>query len=546
MPPDAPKVLDALGITNLNNVSVITGLDKAGFVSKTTVAFDGSPQGLFQIAGAKPLAASDLASVPADAVSAVVLRLDADALYDAFFKIVEQADPKAKADMLAGIGQMEKQFGLKLREDILQPLGDTISIFNSAKEGGPMGGTAVIALKDPQKAKATHEKLFQILQAKTQGKPAAPAIKKSNLVGKEIYTLKIPGPQMFAPAWCLTDKELIVGMTPEKLQAYLSRPADFKSLGQTPELAKTIEGGSGPLAVVYFDTKQMFDSVYQTLPLLMMMAAPTLQQQGINLNASMLPSPNAIRPHLLPLVATVRKTAVGIEITERSSLPMAVAMSPANPIAIALLLPAVQAAREAARRAQGTNNLKQIGLAMHNYHDARKSFPPAFKADKDGKPLLSWRVLILPYLEEEELYGQFNLDEPWDSAHNKPLIAKMPGVYKSPNSRFSGEGKTNYLTVRGEKTVFSGSKGIRIAEITDGTSNTIMAVEASDEKAVPWTKPDDFEYDEKDPMAGLSGLHASVFLVLFADGSVQAISGSLDADMLKAFFTRNGGEPVNR
>src|ERR1700676_3675353 len=102
-------------------------------------------------------------------------------------------------------------------------------------------------------------------------------------------------------------------------------------------------------------------------------------------------------------------------------------------VLIALLLPAVQAAREAARRAQCVNNLKQIGLAMHNYHSTYDCFPPAVTADDQGRPLLSWRVLILPYLEEAPLYAQFHLDEPWDSPHNLPLASKMPRVYTCPS-----------------------------------------------------------------------------------------------------------------
>src|SRR4051794_3818491 len=98
-------------------------------------------------------------------------------------------------------------------------------------------------------------------------------------------------------------------------------------------------------------------------------------------------------------------------------------------VLIALLVPAVQAAREAARRSQCVNNLKQIGLAMHNYNSAYDVFPPAVITDPDGKPLLSWRVLLLPFLDEQALYEQFKLDEPWDSPNNKPLLSRMPKVF---------------------------------------------------------------------------------------------------------------------
>lgn len=208
------------------------------------------------------------------------------------------------------------------------------------------------------------------------------------------------------------------------------------------------------------------------------------------------------------------------------------------------LQPAAEAAQEDDRRAQSTNNMKQVTLAMHNYHDKHKHFPPAYVADKDGKPLLSWRVLMLPYLRQNDLYEQFHLDEPWDSQHNKQLIARMPTFYESPDSTVSGEWKTNYLTVRGEGTVFPGKKPIRFAEIRDGTSNTIVLVEVHDDRAVIWTKPDDFEYDPRDPMKDLVDSSSAGFLAGLADGSVRFVWSSTEPTVLKAFFTRDGGEKV--
>ena len=214
---------------------------------------------------------------------------------------------------------------------------------------------------------------------------------------------------------------------------------------------------------------------------------------------------------------------------------------------MALLLPAVQAAREAARRAQSTNNLKQLMLAMFNYHDARKAFPAQAIYSDEGKPLLSWRVAILPYIEEQALYDQFHLDEPWDSEHNKQLIAKMPQVYLCPSSHLNqADGKTTYVAPVGEELIFDGTKdGARLQRITDGTSKTIMLVDASDDAAVVWTKPDDLEYDAENPLKGLTGHHPGIFNAGIADGSVRAISLDIDLDTLRALFTKAGGEVIN-
>jgi hypothetical protein len=215
-------------------------------------------------------------------------------------------------------------------------------------------------------------------------------------------------------------------------------------------------------------------------------------------------------------------------------------------VLVALLLPAVQAARQAARRTQGMNNLKQIMLALHFHHDTFKTFPAHASYSEDGKPLLSWRVHMLPFLEEQALYDQFHLDEPWDSEHNKKLIEQMPAVFLSPNSANTPDsGLTNYVAPMGEGFVFDGTEqGARLLDITDGLSNTIALVEVDDEHAVPWTAPEDWEYNEEDPTTGLFGLHPGIGLVALCDGSVQAISEYIDVDTLRALFTRAGGEAV--
>jgi hypothetical protein len=262
--------------------------------------------------------------------------------------------------------------------------------------------------------------------------------------------------------------------------------------------------------------------------------------------ASLLPSPRAIRPHLRPALTSVRRTAAGIEITERHTLPGG-NVSLLLPAGVGTLLFGIGPMLASQDEQTSTNNMRQIGLAIHNYIQAQPNhtFPPAYTTDSNGKPLLSWRVLILPYLDQNELYEQFHLDEPWDSPNNKKLIARMPAVFRAPGSKVSVQNKTNYLSVRGEDTIFTGEEKTTLAQIHDGTAYTIMTVEVADEKAVPWTKPDDFKYDEKKPTAGLVGLRRRGFIAGFGDGSVRRIKSSIKAATLNALFTRDGGETIN-
>ena len=214
-------------------------------------------------------------------------------------------------------------------------------------------------------------------------------------------------------------------------------------------------------------------------------------------------------------------------------------------ILVALLLPAVQAAREAARRAQSSNNLKQIALAMLNYHDIHKEFPPRANFGDDGKPLLSWRVHILPFIEQQRLYKQFHLDEPWDSEHNKQLIDQMPPIYRNPSSSPSANMAT-YLVPAGKGSIFEGQEGTSFAKIADGTSNTLLVLEVNEDAAVVWTKPDDLEYDADDPLAGLGKAHPGGFNAALADGSVRFISITIDPQLFLRLLTMADGQPVGQ
>jgi Protein of unknown function (DUF1559) len=216
------------------------------------------------------------------------------------------------------------------------------------------------------------------------------------------------------------------------------------------------------------------------------------------------------------------------------------------PVALGLMLPAVQKVREAAGRAQGSNNLKQLGLAMHNYHDVNGKMASNIY-DKNGKPILSWRVHMLPYIEQDNLYRQFKLDEPWDSDNNKRLIESMPKVYMVPNAKPTKPGTTFYQGFTCAKGTSPRSffiddpKGrTSFAQITDGTSNSLMIVEAAE--AVVWTKPDDLVYDPKKDLPKLGGHSANGFNALFGDGSVRFIRDMVDKMTLKALVTIDGGE----
>jgi RNA polymerase sigma factor (sigma-70 family) len=194
-----------------------------------------------------------------------------------------------------------------------------------------------------------------------------------------------------------------------------------------------------------------------------------------------------------------------------------------------------------AKGEKSTNNLKQIGLAMHNFAQDRGNFPPA-AIRKDGKPLLSWRVALLPYLDEKALYEKFHLDEPWDSPHNKTLLDQMPDVYAPVLVKDEPKYSTFYQVFAGPSALFGGDDGPKLQDIKDGMANTIMVVEAA--KPVLWTRPDDLPFGKEKPLPELGGLFKDGFHAGLADGSVRFINKKVDPDTLRALITSNGGEVI--
>jgi hypothetical protein len=189
---------------------------------------------------------------------------------------------------------------------------------------------------------------------------------------------------------------------------------------------------------------------------------------------------------------------------------------------------------------------------MMDYHNTYGRLPPVAIKSKDGKPLLSWRVLLLPWLEEQRLFAKFHLDEPWDSPHNLPLLDKLPDIY---SSMFEAKGLTHYQVVVGPGTAFE-KDGLTWNDFPDGRKNTILVVDAVE--GVPWTKPADIAYDPNARMPVLGRTHyysirfgrytlgaRQVFTAAFADGAIHFIRIDKDQESMRGFVTRNGSEALD-
>jgi prepilin-type processing-associated H-X9-DG protein len=215
-----------------------------------------------------------------------------------------------------------------------------------------------------------------------------------------------------------------------------------------------------------------------------------------------------------------------------------------------LLLPRMMSSMPVSGQAQCSNNLKQIGLAMHNYHDTYRCLPAAVLTDENDRPMRSWRVAILPFVEQAPLYNLYDFNEPWDGPNNGLLLGDFPMGYRCPQDNASGPFETSYVMIVGEGTLGGlPNEEVSFAKVLDGTSNTIIVIEVAG-AGIPWMEPRDMTVEEAvtfitDPAASqFQQVHPGGVNVLMADGSVRFLPNSIDPQVLRLLLTRNDGQPI--
>jgi hypothetical protein len=544
--PQAVRVWSELGLADVSSVSYVGGLDERGYASRGLIATK-KYNGILSLFASQPLTKEAVSIVPGNALAGGVMRFSPKHTYATIRKIVGQIDPESAVKMDAGLASLQESTGIQLA-DLLSALGDTWSVYHAGS--GLMGIPELVvsvSVHDRAALEDIHEKFLEfirpLLAANADSDGLQPSIAETTISGHKSFYLKgLP----IAPTWCISDSHLTIAISTQALKTHFARRPSAKSLADQPQVAERLAAGSGPLAIYFNDTRKGLQSLYTMLPTLANLASGELSKRNIEFDPSVIPAWETISEHIQPSVYSVHRGEHGIEFYSQETIPVASVSGVGTPVAVLLLLPAVNAARAAARRAHSLNQLRQIALAIANFEAAMGRLPAASIKTAQGKPGLSWRVKILPYLEENELYKEFRLDEPWDSEHNKKLIAKLPECFRSPVSQAEA-GKTNYLAVRGANSVIAETntnQGIRTRDIKDGTSRTIMLVEVNDDRAVTWTKPDDYEWTAENPAQGMGDLHpGEIFLAAFADCSVRVFERSIDKDSLKAMYTRSGREP---
>lgn len=587
--PKLPPALAVLGLDKIKRIDYRWGFQEDALVTITRIVAPAPRTGVAALLDQPTFDVKTLPPIPAAADEFAVFTLDLERTYDRLAGLAEAADPEVKAQFFAMEDGFLNLTGRSLRADVLRHVGPKFAYYTIPVRGNlptnPISGIASSMLRVPKTVSLIEVRdaagFAPVLDAlvikandairtaiggdRARGKSFGFIPLKGDVKG---WVLVLPPTVVpFAagarPTFLLGKNYLVCGTTPDVARKALALEGKPNALADGP-LAKAVAQMPGNLTFVGIsDTREsLLPEIVANLPALLAWI-PKVEQTplvgangaplrrlalgGVLLGPEMVPDPEAIRPYLFPAMYAITVDDAGISFLSRESVP---GLNPttAAPIAAAVFLPAIGAARAAARQMHSTKNLHQIGLAMLNYESTIGRLPATIR-DKDGKPLLSWRVQLLPYLEEAALFNEFKLDEPWDSPHNKPLMARMPTSFTVAGS-VPVPGMTYYRGFAGAGTLFDPDvkEGVKIADVLDGTSNTIAVVEARE--AVEWTKPDsDLAFDAKDEapktlIGKLGGHSRGGFNVLLLDSSVRFVKESVAPAVLRALITRNGGEAI--
>jgi prepilin-type processing-associated H-X9-DG protein len=569
-----------LGLDGLKRIELRWGFQDDALLSVLRLVAPEPRRGMLALLDQPSFRLSSLPPLPADVTGFTVMSIDLAKSYDQVDRLIKQADPDAKVG-LANPTLLAQQ-GLDLRRDFLAHLGPMVALYTQAPireesrnaaellASRAAGFTVSAQLRDQAAVARVMDPLVQTIPRVMRQQLQQARGNRFIQILATLNIRKIDGsmphyvvnlPQNLVPAPFSTSLRPTVLLHGGQFVLGASTAAAERAVAAGPRWEPTG-------ALIPIMRQLPADMVYLSVSdprvgtRVMSMALPVLVRQinaeialgerrlgkvpkdvYLRLDPEIIPPVEDLNRRLFPSWTSIAVDRSGASLTHREAIPTM--SSPAvGAGVIALLMPSIQSALEAARRARCVNNLRQMVLAMHNYHSANNSFPRAASVDENGKPLLSWRVAILPYLQQNELYNKFKLDEPWDSPHNKELLKEMPAVFLCGDRAKPEPFTTNYRTLVGPGAAFEKSRDTGIADFTDGTSNTVLVVEAKE--AVLWTKPDDLTFDPAaaPSLYGAGSPHTGGFNAGLADGSVRFIKNTIERLVFKNLVTRNGGEVI--
>jgi hypothetical protein len=583
------ELVRAAGLDGLRSIVMRSGFQGAATVSDVRVERSEKRSGLMALGDQKPITLKDLPPLPQGARGFMASSLDLAQAYDAIVgsvrNVVKLGTPEAQRQVEEALGQAREAIGLNVRTELLEPLGHVLCCYNDSAQGPlGLGLTVAISVDSADKVRTALDRLLE--RASRLAPPDQFNVRRTSKHGRQVVTLEIAGAAA-NPSFVVTDKWFVVAIVPQACETFLLR-TDGKLPAWKPEgeIATALEGVpkefTGLTVSDPRDTYRLIGGLAPiVLPIVRRVAAEAQRQQGGEGNAAMaelavadLPPAEVIAKPLFPNVSVSYVEGNTVVNHTRSSLPgfpfgdngtVGVATTA---VAVALLLPAVQQAREAARRTQSKNNLKQIALALHNYHDTYGSFPAGTVETSAKEPdnRLSWMASVLPFVEQAPLFNQLDQKQPWDQGQNGQAANSRVAVFlhpSIPDSDPTAPAPTHYIGLAGigedgpelpvndpKAGIFAYDRVTRMADIRDGTSNTVMTSEATADSVGPWAQGGAStirpltEQPYINGPDGIGGPSAGGCHMGLADGSVRFVSENIDPTVMEALVTINGGEAI--
>ena len=582
-PVSVDDFIRAFGLDNLQSVVGRSGYRDRANWSEAELNIAGERRGLLALCGQELMTIEDLPPIPSATAGFVAVSFDAGKAYDTVISVVNQVlalGPERDANKgKALLENLPNILGFDLKAGLLDPLGNRCCLYSDLNQSSILpGGALVFSVDDERTLSTTLAQLIERAQRASRGKLSVQRVEKQ---GRETVVLQIIGVP-FSLCYAIHDKWGVVALSPQDIDSfYLRLAGDLDHWQPTAEEREALKLLPERFtSLTYSDPRISMRGLIASAPFVLNMVQTVMQTsrvlapgESLPISIADIPSAELVTRPLFTNFSVTTSDEHGVHSYSRTStpaIPFVAGNSGGSSVATvgvltALLLPAVQQARAAARRTQSKNNMKQIGLAMHNFHDTWRSFPRGTIENKNLKveDRLSWYVDLLPYIDEAALYTHISRDKGWNDPANRNVAATGVKVFLDPQQPVQ-PGQACYVGIAGlgkdgptlavdhkRAGIFAYDRTTRIRDIRDGTSNTMMVSEANKDLG-SWaaggkatirpltTKP---YINGKDGLGGGSphGCH-----VLMADGSVRFVSNDVDPSVMEAMATINGGEIVQQ
>ena len=500
---DSEKVRDVfelLRVSEFETLQYQSGMNSDGFNQVAHLNHASPNEGLMSAFSTETFKEADVAAIPEETSLTFAMKIAPEKILSMTKQIIKKTAPGGLGDYDQAVLDAKERFGFDLEEDLIKSLDGTAFLYTDRSLTSPKV-VAAVRVKDPAK----FTKFYDSLNIQLEKKLVQSGMDFQKVEKKDQTFFEVKLPNRMQVCYGLVDDTLYLCNSVRGISSHLrKKDRDSGKLIQTPRFLKHFEQGrsDGFKGIVGFSEYDLRQVLEMGLPMAKLMFQNQMDRDVFDFTLDDLPGVEVLVNGLRPSTSLIYRTDTGLAMKGVNDLPLGFDL-PTTGIMIGMLLPAVQQTRAAARRVTSLNNLRQLALALLNYESAHGHFPPAYSVDDDGNPLLSWRVAILPFMEQNNLYEQFHLDEPWDSPHNLTLADQMPEVFKHPGLKLK-KNQTAYVAPVGKDSILSAGPinetgdGNGFDAITDGTSNTLLLVAVDEENAVDWTSPNDLPYDTMD------------------------------------------------